>query len=143
MSTQSIDRTDTEFTITRTLDAPIGTVWDVWTKPEHFEHWFQAMPGSVHLDVRPGGAWSAVLDTPYGEMALAGVYREVVHHRRLAWTLPTPDGEVVMSAVFSDRGATTELRYSQNVVPSDHCADPAEGSTGILDSLAQYLDEVA
>jgi uncharacterized protein YndB with AHSA1/START domain len=142
VTTHTVNRTDTEFSITRTLAAPIETVWEVWTKPEHFARWFHAVPGSVHLDVRPGGEWAALLDTPHGEMALGGAYREVVRHRKLAWTMPTPDGEVVMAAAFTDHGATTELRYSQNVVPSDDCADPAEGSMGILDSLAQYLDEL-
>ncbi len=143
MSTQTSTETGTEFTITRTFDAPLAKVWDVWTQAEHFQHWFHAVPGSVHLDVRPGGAWSAVLDTPYGEMPLGGVYRDVVHQEKLAWTLPTPDGEVVMSAVFAGHGATTDLRYSQNVVPSDNCENPSEGSTGILDSFEHYLGEIA
>ncbi len=37
MSRQTIDETGTELTITRTFSAPLATVWDVWTRPEHLD----------------------------------------------------------------------------------------------------------
>jgi hypothetical protein len=35
MSRQTIDEASTEFTITRAFSAPLATVWDGWTRPEH------------------------------------------------------------------------------------------------------------
>jgi uncharacterized protein YndB with AHSA1/START domain len=143
MTTQTVIDNGTDFTITRTFEAPTPTVWDVWTQGEHFEQWFHAVPGSVELQVRPDGPWSAVLQTPYGDLVMSGVYREVVQHRKLVWTLDAPEGEIVMTANFIDHGPQTEVVYAQNVVAPYTCEQAIEGGTGILDSFEQYLGQVA
>lgn len=91
MSEQTVAASDTEFTITRTFEAPIATVWDTWTRPDHFEQWFHAKPGSVQLDVRPGGRWKAALDINGNEIVMAGVYREVISGEKIVWTLEGPE----------------------------------------------------
>lgn len=45
------------YTLTRTLDAPVARVWQAWTTPEQYAQWAYCAPGSVEMDVRPGGAW--------------------------------------------------------------------------------------
>lgn len=140
--TQTLTDSGTEFTISRTFDAPLARVWEVWTQPHHFEHWFHAAPGSVELDVRPDGAWSARLETPHGDMVLTGHYREVDPYKKLVWTLDMPDEQVVMHATFTDRGAQTEIVYGQNVVGPFTCEQAIEGATGIHDSLAEYLAQL-
>ena len=52
--------------IVRVLDAPPELVFKCWTEPEHFAAWFgehgSSMPvETVTMDVRPGGAWRAVM----------------------------------------------------------------------------------
>nr|BFF11444.1 hypothetical protein GCM10025699_27470 [Microbacterium flavescens] len=59
------------FTITRTLRAPRELVFDAITKSEHFAVWFGTAAVSVPqdsltMDVRPGGAFRAVMMLPEG-----------------------------------------------------------------------------
>lgn len=39
------------------MPADLDTVWHAWTDPDEYGAWFGAVPGSVELDVRPGGDW--------------------------------------------------------------------------------------
>lgn len=129
-----------DITITRVFDAPLAKVWKVWTGREYFAQWFGAPLPTVVSDVRTGGAWSATVTTPQGEMPLGGTYREVVRHERLVWTMGGPDGvEVVMDAAFTDHGDKTEVVYHQPGVPAEHCAQTEAGVHHILDSFASVL----
>ena len=142
MSAQTITRSGNDFTITRTFQAPLDTVWETWTTAEHFERWFNAKPGSVELDVRAGGRWQATVDTPYGELELAGVYLEVTEHERLIWTLDLAYDPVVMSVRFSERDGETIAVYGQNVAGGHTRDEATDGASGILDSFDGYLTTV-
>jgi uncharacterized protein YndB with AHSA1/START domain len=129
-----------DITITRIFDAPLAKVWKVWTEAEYFAQWFGAPLPTVASDVRPGGAWRATVTTPQGEMPLSGVYREVVEHERLVWTMDVPGApEIVMDADFTDRGDKTEVVYHQPGVPEEHCVEAEAGANHILDSFASVL----
>src|SRR5690606_4296799 len=68
MSTEQTPRTGPfSYALTRTLDAPAETVWRAWTTPDEYARWAYAVPGSVEMDVRPGGAWKATVATPDGD----------------------------------------------------------------------------
>lgn len=129
----------TEMTLTRILDAPRGLVWRVWTEPEYFARWFGAAPESVALDVRPGGAWRATITTPGGDMPMRGVYREVVDHERLVWTLDLPEAPLVMTATFTDLGGRTEIVLRQPVPSEEMCAQAEEGAAQLLDNFAKVV----
>lgn len=143
MAEQTVTTGDTGFAITRTFQAPLATVWETWTRPDHFQQWFHAEPGSVELDVRTSALWKATLRTPEGEMAMSGVYREVVAGQKLVWTLDTPGEPVVMSATFSERDGGTVVVYEQNVVGPCTGDQAVAGTTQILDSFEQHLGAVA
>lgn len=87
------------FTITRTFAAPRELVFDAFTKPEHFSVWFgtAAVPvplETLHMDVRVGGTWTAVMHLPDGTTKdWEGEYREVDRPSRLAFTLTDQPGE--------------------------------------------------
>ena len=83
--------TDREIVTTRTFDAPRRLVWEAWTSPEHLPHWMTGPPGWTmpvcEIDLRPGGAWHFAWRNADGaEMAMRGVYREVVPPERLVST---------------------------------------------------------
>ena len=59
------------FTVTRTLQAPRELVFEALTKPEHFAVWFgtaavEVPQDTLTMDVRPGGAFRAVMLLPDG-----------------------------------------------------------------------------
>jgi uncharacterized protein YndB with AHSA1/START domain len=103
-----------EFTVTRTLKAPRGRVWQVLTQPSHFEGWLPAKPGTAVLDVRPGGSWQATVTSSGGdEIALTGRYDEVSEPDRLVMTVP---GDVVTAITLTAApDGTTQIAYAFDV----------------------------
>jgi uncharacterized protein YndB with AHSA1/START domain len=84
---------DEGLTIVRIIDAPREAVFRAWTEPEAFAQWFGEHGSSVPvdaaaLDVRPGGAWRAVMLLGGGsEMVFSGEYREVDEPAHLVLTI--------------------------------------------------------
>jgi uncharacterized protein YndB with AHSA1/START domain len=108
-----------EFTVTRTLNAPRERVWQALTQPSHFEGWLPAKPGTAVLDVRTGGSWQAtVISADSEEIALTGRYDEVSKPDRLVMTVP---GDVVtVITLTSAPDDTTQIAYAFDVDESMH-----------------------
>src|SRR6478752_8070832 len=87
------------FTITRTLRAPRELVFEALTKPEHFAVWFgtaavEVPQDTLSMDVRPGGAFRAVMHLPDGNLIhWAGTYIEVDPPSHVAMTLTDQPGD--------------------------------------------------
>jgi uncharacterized protein YndB with AHSA1/START domain len=82
---------DREIVITRVVEAPRRLVFDVWTSPEHVPHFLLGPEGWTmpvcEIDLRVGGAWRYVWRKDDGaEMAMSGIYREVVPPERVVST---------------------------------------------------------
>jgi uncharacterized protein YndB with AHSA1/START domain len=103
-----------EFTVTRTLNAPREQVWRALTQAEPFEGWLPAKPGSAVLDVRSGGSWQATVVSSEGtEIALTGRYDLVSEPDRLVMTVP---GDVVTAITLTDLSPdTTQIVYAFDV----------------------------
>ena len=87
------------FTVTRTLSAPRELVFEAITKPEHFAVWFgtaavEVPQDSLTMDVRPGGAFRAVMLLPDGNrIDWSGEYQVVEPPVHLAMTLTDQPGD--------------------------------------------------
>ena len=103
-----------EFTVTRTLNAPRERVWQVLTQPTHFEGWLPAKSGTAVLDVLTGGSWQATATSAQGdEIALTGRYDEVYEPDRLVMTVP---GDVVTAITLTAApDGTTQIAYAFDV----------------------------
>jgi uncharacterized protein YndB with AHSA1/START domain len=81
---------DKQILITREFDAPKDLVFKAWTTPELVKRWWSGKRGgvtSVEIDLRVGGRWRYVMETPDGtEVAFHGEYREIVPNERLVST---------------------------------------------------------
>ncbi len=108
-----------EFTVTRTLNAPRDRVWQVLTQPGHCEGWLPAKPGTAVLDVRTGGSWQATVISSGGEeIALRGRYDEVSGPDRLVMTVP---GDAVTAITLTAApDDTTQIAYAFDVDVSMH-----------------------
>jgi uncharacterized protein YndB with AHSA1/START domain len=126
-----------EFTVTRTLKAPHEKVWQVLTKPGHFEGWLPAKPGTAVLDVRTGGSWQATVISSDGEeIALTGRYDEVSGPGRLVMTVP---GDVVTAIMLTSvPGGTTQIAYTFDVDESMH-AMVTESVDDVLGRVSKVL----
>jgi len=108
--------TELEIVTTRTFDAPIGLVFDVFTKPEHVRHWFAPFTDRVtrcSIDLRVGGGYHIVFVTEDGtECSFRGTYLEVEPPTRTVatWLFEGwPDAHAVESVDLREDGGVTTL----------------------------------
>ncbi|MFF9332353.1 SRPBCC family protein [Streptomyces albogriseolus] len=132
------------YTLTRTLDAPAATVFEAWTRPDAYARWAYAAPGSVQMDVRPGGAWKATMVTPDGtEVPLTGTYLDVDENRLLVVGMDVPGRaeQSVMTVELDGDGPATRIELRQTCATEEERDMAEQGSTMLLDSLTRFLAE--
>ncbi len=141
-----------ELSITRLIDAPVETVWRVWT--QRTEEWFCPRPWTVEIqeqDLRPGGASRMIMRGPNGEEnQLEGVFLEVIPNAKIVSTDAFAPGWVpqdpFMMAIttFEDEGGktryTARARHWTDEACEQHRAMGFEQGWGIV---AAQLAELA
>ena len=79
-----------DLVLERVVDVPPALVWKAWTTPELLMQWFTPKPWTtpeMEVDLRPGGIFRNVMQSPEGEkMTNGGSFLEVVPNERLVWT---------------------------------------------------------
>jgi len=144
--------------IVRVLDAPPELVFKCWTEPGHFAAWFgehgSSMPvDTVTMDVRPGGAWRAVMhvNEPQAmELVFHGEFREIDPPRHLVMTVDDMSGDApsgvdeLFTVDLVDLGGRTEMTFSQTGgnLPSDEYSRAMRGELIFFDRMAEHLAEV-
>jgi uncharacterized protein YndB with AHSA1/START domain len=151
-STMSNDPITAEYTITKVFPVPRESVYQAWTDPAHFTHWFAphgfTTPlSTISLDVRPRGEWRASLVSADGaEAVLFGTYRTVSPPDRLVFTTGNPEvakGQpasiATVTLVEVDEG--TEMTFHQAAVNTDeeHAVGAKAGWMQFFDRLGEHL----
>ncbi len=80
---------DEKFFINRTFDAPIATMWEMWTNPEHMAKWTPPTGFEMQFikaDVRPGGTSTYVMTGHGLKMYGAFTYKEMRKPHQLIYT---------------------------------------------------------
>ena len=129
-----------DYTLTRTLDAPVDKVWAAWTIADIYGTWASAE--EVVMDARPGGTWSSVMVIPGGtRVPLSGGYTEVVKNKRLVMGMNVPgrDEPVLMTIDLTVDGERTQISLSQTCDTAEERDQAEQGSNFLLDSLTAYL----
>jgi uncharacterized protein YndB with AHSA1/START domain len=138
------------FTITRTLTAPRELVFDAITKPEHFAVWFgtadvEVPQDSLTMDVRPGGAFRAVMLLPDGNrIDWAGEYKAVDPPSHLAMTLTDQPGDDAGLPVLFDLeevegGTRLTIRQDRADFTDEQVEQTIAGYNAFLDDMAAEL----
>lgn len=145
------DRPDAvDIAITRTFDASPDRVFLAWTRPEDFSVWFggpeaEVPVQSIHMDVRPGGAWRATMlaGPDRREIPWRGSYLEVTAPGRLVFTLSDqPDGDTdAVTVVLNDADGRTQMEFTQagGNMPPEAYAQARAGWQGFFDTLADLV----
>lgn len=107
-----------EIVVTREFDAPVGLVFDVFTRPEYVRKTFAPYGETVtacSIDLRVGGAYHfAFLDADGTECSFRGTYLEVEPPARTVQTWlfgGWPDAEAVETMDLRETGGVTRLTY--------------------------------
>lgn len=84
-----LDEAPRSFVLMRLYDAPLATVYDAWTTPEHIEKWWGPDGYRIkvqQMDVRPGGSWRFLMTGPGGtEFPSLCLYEAVSPRERLVY----------------------------------------------------------
>lgn len=142
-----------ELSVTRLIDAPVETVWRVWT--ERTEEWFCPKPWRVEVieqDLRPGGRSALIMRGPAGEeMPMEGVFLEVVPNQcivstdafRAGWHPQT--AFLVSITEFADEGGKTRYtararHWSQEAKDQHEAMGFADGWGKVAEQLAELAE---
>ncbi len=89
MAIKENNTSDRELRLSRTLNAPIELVWEVWTDPEHIAKWWgpEGFTNTIHgMDMRPGGEWNLTMHGPDGtDYKNMSVFKEIVKHEKIVY----------------------------------------------------------
>ena len=137
------------FTITRTLRAPRELVFEAITKPQHFAVWFgtaavEVPQETLTMDVRPGGAFRAVMQLPDGNrINWSGEYQVVEPPSHLAMTLTDQPGDDAGLPVLFDLEEVdggTRLTISQD--RSDFTDEQVQATIAGYNAFVDDIDRV-
>jgi len=80
---------DRELILSRTLDAPVELVWEVFTNPEHIAQWWgpDGFTNTITtMDLKPGGDWLLIMHGPDGtDYDNKSVFEEVVPFKKFVY----------------------------------------------------------
>jgi uncharacterized protein YndB with AHSA1/START domain len=145
---------DLEIQITRVFNAPRSLVFEAMSKPEFIKRWMLGPPGWSMIqcddDLRVGGKFRCAWRNEEGEeLAMSGVYREVVSPERIVRTetfevgCDSQAGEQLATLVLTDQGDKTLLTISL-LYPSREARDAtiASGMEHGVEAGYNRLDEL-
>ena len=80
---------DRELIITRTLNAPVELVWEVWTNSDHIKNWWGPTGFSntiSKMDLKTGGEWNLVMHGPDGtDYKNKSVFKKIVKYKKIVY----------------------------------------------------------
>ena len=136
--------------LTRTYPVSPEKVWRAWTDPQAVRQWWGPGPGEpvslAELDLRVGGRFRIVFGGPDGKAhECAGIYKEVVPHRKLVftwcWPNSTPERVSVVTLILEDLKGKTRLVFKHEQLFDETARDNHQrGWSGALDKLAAFLN---
>jgi pimeloyl-ACP methyl ester carboxylesterase/uncharacterized protein YndB with AHSA1/START domain len=143
---------DREIFLSRTLNAPVALVWEMWTDPQHIANWWgpNGFTNTIStMDLKPGGQWNLVMHGPDGaDYDNNSIFREIVPHKRIVFDhVSFP--KITFTITFEDRGDQTFLTWHMlfdsaeefQKIAKEHGA--VEGAKQNVEKLETYLASAA
>jgi uncharacterized protein YndB with AHSA1/START domain len=132
---------DRELFFSRTLNAAVDLVWEMFTTPEHLANWWgpDGFTNTIHkMDVRPGGAFDLTMHGPDGtDYENESRFTEVIPNEKIviqhiSWPHHT------MTIGFKAQGEKTLLTWHMLFESAETLADVAR-SHGVIEGLKQNV----
>ena len=141
------------FSVTRTISAPRELVFEALTTPEHFAVWFgtaavDVPQDTLSMDVRPGGAFRAVMHLPDGNLIhWAGTYVEVEPPSHVAMTLTDrPGDDAGLPVLFDLRsvpgGTELTIRQDRADFSDEQVAATIDGYNSFIDDIEKVVERM-
>ncbi len=140
-----------ELSISRTFDAPMDLVYEVWTSAEHMKRWLgpkEFTCTAMEMDFRIGGKWRAcIVAEKYGENWMGGVYREITPNERIVFSFAWEDGrdqpgvEQLVTVTFREENGKTVQTFHQGPFLHEEARDGHVGGWNqVFDKELAYLE---
>jgi uncharacterized protein YndB with AHSA1/START domain len=142
------DTRDREIFLSRTLNAPVALVWEVWTQPGHIANWWgpSGFTNTIStMDMRVGGEWNLVMHGPDGKDYInKSIFRELTLHKKIVYEhLSYP--KIVATIEFEDLGDKTRITWHMLFESREQFIEVArahkvvEGQRQNVEKLEAYL----
>ena len=142
-------KTETSVELKRVFSAPVAQVYQAWTDPEKMNKWFHPDPrmtSTCSVDLRVGGRYTVVMQSPRGEFTVAGEYKEIIPEEKLVFSWQWQGEEeyeiTQVTLLFKAVSETeTELTLQHGRFDTVEELDShTEGWVGTYEQLAAFLD---
>ncbi|WP_295799168.1 SRPBCC family protein [Mucilaginibacter sp.] len=140
---------DRELLISRTLNAPVELVWEVWTKPEHIAQWWgpDGFTNTINtMNVEPEGIWEFIMHSPNGaNFKNRSIFKEVVPFKKIVYEHVVHPW-IRATITFEERGEQTHLTWhmlfesAEEFIKVIKAHNAAEGQKQNVVKLAAYLE---
>lgn len=134
----------TRISVETVINAPIYSVWEMWTSPEHIMKWNNASNDwhtpHAENDLRKGGKFLSRMEAKDGSAGFdfEGVYDEVKINQLIEYTME--DGRKVR-IVFTDLGDETKVQETFEA-EDEHSIDmQREGWQSIMNNFKRYVEK--
>lgn len=134
----------TRISVETIINAPIYSVWEMWTNPEHIKKWNNASDDwhtpYAENDLRKGGKFLARMESKDGSEGFnfEGHYDEVKINQLIEYTMG--DGRKV-KIVFTDLGDETKIQETFEA-EEEHSIDlQREGWQSIMNNFKRYVEK--
>lgn len=140
-----MEQSEKTITVSTIVEAPLASVWEIWTAPVHIMAWNNASPDwhtpYAENDLREGGSFKSTMAAKDGSMSFdfGGTYTKVVPLEVIEYTMG--DGRKV-AITFTEKGASTEVIETfepENTHPADF---QKAGWQAIIDNFKRYTEEI-
>lgn len=135
-----------KITVETSIHAPIETVWQLWTEPEHIKNWCHASddwhaPDAMN-DLRKDGKFKTVMAAKDQSVSFdfEGVYTNIQEFRSIDYTMA--DGRTV-NIIFEKEGDATKLTEMFDPEDENSLEMQKDGWQSILDNFKKYVEQEA
>jgi uncharacterized protein YndB with AHSA1/START domain len=105
---------DRELLVSKTINAPIDLVWEVWTNPEHIANWWgpEGFSSTITtMDITPGGEWNLVMHGPDGtDYKNKSIFKEIIFQKKIIYQHVSAP-KFIATIEFEEKGESTFLNW--------------------------------
>ena len=133
----------TPITVAATIQAPVQTVWTLWTNPKHIVNWNFASDDwhspKAEADLREGGRFSYRMESRDGSMGFdfSGTFTKVTENKELSFTID--DGRTVQ-VLFVPYGNETTVKETFEAEGTHPVEMQRQGWQAILQNFKKYAE---